>query len=78
MERHDAIGGISQWKVNNPGMSNHIVQMRSGGFQPPFYMGGSQVPINLGIKGNNNTSTTVLPTRTTYSATERVIRKAKK
>lgn len=37
-------------KVNHP---NEIFpQMESGGFQPHFYFGGSQVPTALGIKGN--------------------------
>ena len=35
-------------KVDNPRQSNNIPQTRSGGFQAPFYFGGSQVPINLG------------------------------
>jgi hypothetical protein len=37
-------------KVNHP---NEIFpQMESGGFQPPFFFGGAQVPTALGIKGN--------------------------
>ena len=35
-------------KVDNPSAS-FPVQMESGGYQVPFYFGGSQVPINLGI-----------------------------
>jgi len=35
-----------QPKVDNP--NKVFYQMESGGFQPPFYFGGSQVPINLG------------------------------
>jgi hypothetical protein len=29
-----------------------LPQMESGEFQPSFYFGGSQVPVNLGIKGS--------------------------
>ena len=36
-------------KVNNPKMSNNIPQMRSQGFQAPFYFGGSNVPNDLGM-----------------------------
>lgn len=44
------MSGIYQnWlKVQNPDMRNDIIPMESGGFQKPFYFGGSQVPINLG------------------------------
>jgi len=38
-------------KVNNPHLSNNIPQLRSGGFQAPFFFGGSQVPTALGIAG---------------------------
>jgi hypothetical protein len=34
-------------KVTHPEMSNNIPQMRSGGFQTPFFFGGSQVPTDL-------------------------------
>jgi hypothetical protein len=37
-------------KVANPHMSNNIPQMRSETLQKPFYFGGSQVPVNLGLK----------------------------
>jgi len=41
-------GFYNNWvKVYNPHLSNDIIQMRSNGFQAPFYFGGSQVPINL-------------------------------
>jgi len=39
-----------QPKVDNP--NKIFYQMESGGFQPPFFFGGSQVPINLGIHGS--------------------------
>jgi len=44
-------GFYNYWpKVNHP---NEIFpQMESGGFQPPFFFGGSQIPTALGIKGN--------------------------
>lgn len=38
-------GVYNNWiKVNNPTTSNNNVQMESGGFQPPFYFGGSPIP----------------------------------
>lgn len=36
-------------KVNHPFLSNDIPQLRSGGFQKPFFFGGSQVPSALGM-----------------------------
>lgn len=43
-------GVYANWvKVTHPFMSNDIPQMKSGEFQKPFYFGGSQVPINLGV-----------------------------
>lgn len=43
-------GVYSYWpKVNNP--NQQFVQMNSGGYQPPFYFGGSQVPANLSGRG---------------------------
>ncbi len=36
-------------KVEHPHLSNNIPQMRSGGFQTPFFFGGSQVPVNLAL-----------------------------
>ena len=36
-------------KVENPTMSNNIPQMRDEALQKPFFFGGSQVPVNLGI-----------------------------
>lgn len=47
-------GFYNNWiKVQHPSMSNNIVQMRSNGFQPPFYFGGSPVPEMLGLKNTN-------------------------
>lgn len=47
-------GFYNNWfKVQNPTATNDIVPMISGGFQKPFYFGGSQVPINLNM---HNTS----------------------
>ena len=44
-------GVYNYWlKVNYPDLPNDIVQMESGGFQKPFYFGGSQVPVNLKIQ----------------------------
>jgi hypothetical protein len=36
-------------KVSNPKMSINIPQMKSQGFQAPFYFGGSNVPNDLGM-----------------------------
>lgn len=47
-------GFYNNWvKVQNPTMSNEIPQMESNGFQAPFYFGGSQVPVNLGLTNTN-------------------------
>jgi hypothetical protein len=44
-------GFYNYWpKVNHP--DEVFPQMESGGYQPPFFFGGSQVPTALGIKGN--------------------------
>ena len=41
-------GIYSYWpKVNHP--NAEFRQMTSGGYQPPFFFGGSQVPVNLGL-----------------------------
>ena len=47
----------SNWnsKVSNPNCSNNITQMKSNGFQPPFYFGGSQVKEVLGNRSYNET-----------------------
>lgn len=46
-------GFYNNWfKVQNPNVPNDIPPMESGGFQVPFYFGGSQVPVNLGIDSN--------------------------
>ncbi len=62
-------------KVLNPDMNNNIVQMKSGGFQPPFIAGGNQVAFYLGIKGNSDT--TPAPTGE-YSTFEGIIKEHKK
>ncbi len=36
-------------KVSNPNMSNNIPQMRSWKNQTPFFFGGAQTPIALGL-----------------------------
>jgi len=41
-------GIYNKWyKVEHSHSPNDIIQMESGGFQKPFYFGGSQVPVNL-------------------------------
>ena len=77
MDFREATEGIHKWKVSHPHHPNNIVQMRSNGFQPPFFLGGSQVPSSLGIQGNTETATTSLP-KSAYSATEKINKKAKK
>jgi len=43
------------YKVTHPHMSNNIVQMRSKGFQPPFYAGAmATVPYYLGMEHNHS------------------------
>jgi hypothetical protein len=44
-------GGYSP-KVSNPQMSNNIVQMRSEELQRPFFFGGAQTPVALGLSGS--------------------------
>jgi hypothetical protein len=47
-------GFYNNWlKVQNPNMNNNIVPMESGGFQQPFFFGGSQIPTALGLKGTD-------------------------
>jgi hypothetical protein len=41
-----------QFKINHPNLSNNIAPMRSAGFQPLFYFGGSQTPVNLDLSPN--------------------------
>lgn len=46
-------GVYANWiKPQYPFMNNDIPQMRSEGFQPPFFFGGSNVPSELGMKSN--------------------------
>ena len=46
-------GALSHYKVGHPFTSNNIPQMRSAGFQPPFYLGGSQISYYLKQKNPN-------------------------
>lgn len=47
-------GIYNNWfKVQHPNASNDIPPMESNGFQKPFFFGGSQVPISLGIHDTN-------------------------
>lgn len=40
-------------KVEIPFLSNEIIQMRSAGFQPPFYFGGSEIQYsNRPVRGS--------------------------
>ena len=47
-------GNQVHWKVGNPTVRNDIVPMASFGAQPRFFLGGSQIPFYLGIKGNSS------------------------
>lgn len=47
-------GFYNNWlKVQNPNSNNNIEPMKSGGFQKPFYFGGSQVPESIGLDDTN-------------------------
>lgn len=47
-------GFYNNWlKVQNPNLPNDIPQMKSGGFQEPFFFGGSQVPTALKLEGTD-------------------------
>ena len=50
-------------KLNNPYMSNNIPQMKSDGFQTPFYFAGSQVPETLAQMYHSNTYEPVIKKR---------------
>ena len=39
-----------QFKVLHPNLSNNIPPMRSAGFQPLFFFGGAQTPVNLDLQ----------------------------
>ena len=69
---HPSFESLYHWKVGQPNVSNNIVQMRSGGFQPPFIAGGNQTAYYLGLKSNAETS--LVPHEPIYSATERLIK----
>ena len=46
-------GIYGNWiKPQYPFMSNDIPQMRSEGFQQPFFFGASNIPNDLGLKSN--------------------------
>jgi hypothetical protein len=48
-----ASGTYSYWpKVNNP--NAQFIQMTSGEYQPPFFFGGSQIPMSLNGNGRGN------------------------
>jgi len=54
-------GVYNYWpKVNHP--HEQFLQMESGGFQPPFFFGGSQIPTALGIKGNGFSTNHIVST----------------
>lgn len=63
------------YKVLNPSAPTNIVQTRSAELQPPFIAGGNQVAYNLGLMGNNITSTNQTNTHANeWSATERILK----
>ncbi len=62
------------YKVLNADAPTNIVQTKSGEYQAPFIAGGNQVAYNLGLRGNNITSTNSLPTHAReWSATQRIL-----
>lgn len=70
-------GFYNYWpKVNHPNVI--FPQMKSEGFKPPFYFGGSQVPINIGMVGRGNSDIRI-PTKTdTYKQDDTTINFRKK
>jgi hypothetical protein len=55
LEHNFSVGGLTHFKVSHPYTSNNIVQMRSAGFQAPFYAGGrANIPYYLGLEDNNS------------------------
>jgi hypothetical protein len=55
-------GFYNYWpKVNH--QDEVFAQMTSGGFQPPFFFGGSQVPTALGLDTNGMGTNHVVSTR---------------
>ena len=47
-------GFYNNWfKVQHPNVSNEITPMASGGYQPPFFFGASQVPTSLKLSGTD-------------------------
>lgn len=53
-------GTYSYWpKVNNP--NTQFVQMTSGEYQPPFFFGGSQIPMALNGSSGSGLQHTQLP-----------------
>ena len=63
------------FKVTHAKASNNSTQMKSGGFQKPFFFGGSSVPYDLGIP--SNLTTTLEPVSKYYSATEKFLKSRK-
>lgn len=47
-------GIYNSWiKVQNSNMRNDITPMESGGYQVPFFFGGSQIPSGLNVNDTN-------------------------
>ena len=62
------------YKVLNANAPTNIVQTKSGEYQKPFIAGGNQVAYNLGLRGNNITSTNVMPPHASeWSTTQRIL-----
>jgi len=58
-----ASGTYAYWpKVNNP--NSQFVQMTSGEYQPPFFFGGSQIPLAMNGSGLQHTQ---IPGRPKYT-----------
>jgi hypothetical protein len=61
-----SIGATDNYKIKVLNNSVILPQMASDGGNP-FYFGGSQVPFDLGVKGNTETSTS-LPAKQTIKS----------
>jgi hypothetical protein len=60
------------YKVGHPYMTNNIVQMRSKGFQAPFYAGAmASIPYYLGMEANHSIEHRI--TRDYLTPTQRIV-----
>lgn len=57
-----------------PYSSYNKIQRESEGFRKPFYFGGSQVPINLGLSQHQFSGSGFMPKSRTYIPKSRIIK----